>query len=81
MSFVIMLDKELDAHQKDWPITAEEDSLTAIREITEHAGNPLLVPRASRKMQRIEDKSLVDTQSGQSDDGAIFRSTPAGRES
>jgi hypothetical protein len=75
MSFVIMLDKELAAHQNDWPITAEEGTLIGIRGITQHSGNPLLVPSSSRTMQRIESKSLTDTQTGSIDTGGIFEST------
>jgi hypothetical protein len=76
MTFVIMLDKELAAHSSDWPITTEQDTLDAIRNITQHFGNPLLVPRQSRSMEQIEATVLTNSATGQVDNGAIFRSMP-----
>ena len=74
MSFVIMLNHELAAHQNDWPITAEADTLAAIRNVTQFAGTPLLTPHSGRAMTRIEDKALTDTQTGTIRPGGIYSS-------
>jgi hypothetical protein len=72
MSFVIMLDHELAAHQDDWPITAERQTLDSIRSVTQFSGNPRLDPRPSRRMTRLEAKSMTNTQTGDVKPGAIY---------
>lgn len=75
MSYVIMLDKDRLAYPDDWPITSEDSSIAALRNQTQHSGNPTVVPKSGRTMERVEDKSLVDSQSGKVDAGAIYKST------
>jgi hypothetical protein len=76
MSFVIMLDAELAVFPAHWPVRAGDDTIEAVRAVTQFAGNPALIPRAGRKMVRVEDKSLTNSQTGAVASGAIYRSTP-----
>lgn len=73
MAYVIMLDKDRDSFPYDWAITSQCDSLAQIRQQQQHSGNPMRIPKASARMELIEAKSLIDTETGRVDPGGIYR--------
>ena len=68
-----MLDHLLAAHPAHWPISEQADTLAAARAMRQHRGNPEVIPRSQVAMQRLEDKSLIDAETGRVDPGAIFQ--------
>jgi hypothetical protein len=71
--FVIMLDDLMEVHPHHWPISGEGESLAEVRLLRQHSGNPKLIPREEVTMQLIENKSLINSQAGNVDPGAIYR--------
>ena len=71
--FVIMLDDLLEVHSRHWPISKEDDNIDQLRSERQHSGNPKLIPRADARMQLLENKSLINSQTGRVDQGAIYQ--------
>ena len=72
--FVIMLDNLVEVHPHHWPLSAEEATLDGIRLRRQHSGNPRTVPRGELSLKIIENKSLINAQTGGVDHGAIYES-------
>jgi hypothetical protein len=74
-TFVIMLDPYLEVYAHFWPITAQSDNIDTLRHLSQHDGNPALVPRDEAEMTLIENKSLINSHNGHVDTGGIYRTT------
>jgi hypothetical protein len=71
--FVIMLDDLLEVYPRYWPISGESNDIEELRDLRQHSGNPKLLPRSEARMQLLEHKSLISSQTGRLDRGAIYR--------
>lgn len=78
MKFVIMLYRDLAAHPNDWPIRKHADTIEALRKATQCSGGPELAAQTLYRMEHLEEKSLIDTQTGNVETGAIYQCTPKG---
>lgn len=72
MKYVIMLNKDLGHYPYDWPVVKRSDNLDQLRQQTQWCGNPEPVLRDEWDMERIESKSLENTETGISYTGAIY---------
>jgi hypothetical protein len=75
-TFVIMLDAFLEVHPRFWPISAEANSIATLRRLSQHDGNPPLFPRSRFRMVLIENKSLIDSRTGNVNTGGIYQKLP-----
>lgn len=76
--FVIMLDDWLEVFPDQWPISATNSSLAAIRKVGQiSGGNPQTVPRSSYVAQLIENKFVINNQNGKTLAGGIYNLTSA----
>ena len=73
MQYVIMLDKDRDSFPEYWAIARQRDSLEEIRAEQDHMGNPMRIPKASARMELLEAKTLMNSETGSLDTGAIYR--------
>jgi hypothetical protein len=70
--FVIMLDNLLEVLPNHWPISEEAATLEEARLKRQHRGNPIVIPRDQLRMRVLENKSLIDAETGRVDHGAIY---------
>lgn len=73
IKYVIMLKKDLATFPDFWPIIAKADEIGVLRQMHQYSGNPELVPRQEYRMEPVESKSLTDSQTGSSNEGAIYQ--------
>lgn len=73
--FVIMLDDLLEVYLHHWPISAESNNIDELRQARQHSGNPMLIPRSEARMELLENKSLINSQTGRVDHGAIYQAS------
>lgn len=75
-AFAIMLDRLLSVHPNHFPITAQAGSLEDLLLVGQHNGSYGLIPRTSCRAELRTNKDLVNTETGQVDQGAIYELLP-----
>jgi hypothetical protein len=71
-----MLSSEMTAFADKWPIRKESENIEVLRKTTQYSGNPDLRPMAGFNMEYVEPKSLTNAQTGQVENGGIYKCTP-----
>jgi hypothetical protein len=72
-TYVIMLDSYLEVYPHFWPISAQSDDINVLHHLSQHDGNPAIIPRSEASMTLLENKSLINSQTGQVNTGGIYR--------
>jgi hypothetical protein len=75
VSYAIMLYRDMAGYKDDWPVRRLSHDIGSLRKERQYSGNPTLLPRTLYTMEHIEEKSLIDAQTGSVETGAIYRCT------
>jgi hypothetical protein len=70
--YAIILEKWLAIHQKHWPLTKRGPSLESMRLETQHDDRFTLVRRTEKEAHLAEAKTLLNSRTGETDDGGIY---------
>src|SRR5262245_27895170 len=71
--YAIMLDKLLEVHGTQFPVTARSTRLATLRRQTQHNGRFTLLARSGVRAELLENKALLNARSGDLDTGGIYQ--------
>jgi hypothetical protein len=70
--FVIMLDHLLEVFPQHWPVSGRNSDIEVLRKQRQYSGDPEVIPRSQVQMVLLENKSLVNAQTGKPKHEAIY---------
>ena len=71
--YVIMLDTWLEVYPDQWPISTSRSTLEAIRKVGQVEDGTHTVPRSSYTAELLENKSVINSQTGKLMKGGIYK--------